>query len=77
LPDGAAPDGSFPGGFQGGPPPGGAGGEGFDPTSRLVEQLDLDAEDPVVIAALAVCQPILEGAFQPADGSTATTEVSG
>lgn len=74
LVDGATPPaGSIPaGGFAGGPPAdGGPGGEGFDPTSRVVEQLDLDAEDPVVIAALEVCQPILEGAFQPA--ATATT----
>jgi hypothetical protein len=73
FPDGAGPDGSIPGGFQGGPPPGGAGGDGFDPTSRLVEQLGLDAEDPAVAAALDVCQPVLQAAFQPADGSTEAT----
>jgi hypothetical protein len=74
--DGSVPtaaDGSLPpGGFQGGPPAGGGGGngQGFDPTARLVEQLGLDATDPAVAAALAKCQPILEAAFQPADGST-------
>jgi hypothetical protein len=83
--DGRAPDGSLPatggsvpeGGFEGGPPPdggaGGPGGDGFDPTARLVEQLGLDADDPAVSAALEVCQPILEAAFQPADGTTDTT----
>jgi len=74
---GATPaDGSVPpGGFQGGPPADGAGptGEGFDPTTRLVQRLGLDAEDPAVIAALGVCQPILEAALQPAaDGQTGT-----
>jgi len=75
-PTGSFPtDGSLPEGFEGGPPAdgGGPGGEGFDPSSRLVEQLGLDADDPEVSAALEICQPILEAAFQPADG-TATTE---
>lgn len=75
APDGsfpAAPDGSVPGGFAdsgdgSGPPAGGAApdGEGFDPTSRMIEQLGLDESDPAVTAALEVCQPVLESAFQP------------
>lgn len=64
----AAPDGSVPaGGFEGGPPAGGSApdGEGFDPSSRMIEQLGLDETDPAVAAALEVCQPVLEAAFQP------------
>jgi hypothetical protein len=81
---GAAPTGSIPagGGGFGGPPgggsapaggPGGAGG--FDPTDQIVEQLGLDDSDPAVSAALANCESILTGAFQPANGAdtTATT----
>jgi hypothetical protein len=70
--DGSMPtpaDGSVPtGGFQGGPPPaGGQGGAGFDPTSRIVEQLGLDADDPAVVAALDACESILTSAFQQPD----------
>jgi len=64
-----APGGSIPtGGFQGGPPPGGQGGgqggAGFDPTSRIVDQLGLDATDPAVAKALDACASILSSAFQ-------------
>lgn len=73
APDGSIPtpgDGSLPpGGFDGGPtgtPPDGQGfpgGEGFDPTSRLIEQLGLDESDPAVAAALEACQSIMDDAF--------------
>jgi hypothetical protein len=82
-PDGATgtpPDGSVPdGGFQGGPPAGGSipeggpGGEGFNPTDRLIEQLELDEDDPAVTAAIEVCQPALEAAFT-ATGDAASTD---
>lgn len=74
--------GSGGGGFTGGPPPGapdgggtGDGGppDGFNPTDRIIEQLGLDAEDPAVTAAIETCQPVLDQAFTPADGSTSTT----
>ena len=80
-PDGGIPPGggSVPdGGFQGGPPggsipDGGPGGEGFDPTDRLIEQLDLDEDDPAVTAAVEVCQPALENAFTaPTDETEGT-----
>jgi hypothetical protein len=74
-----APTGSIPagGGGFGGPggsvPAGGPGGAGgFDPTDQIVEQLGLDDSDPAVSAAIANCESILSGAFQPAD-TTATT----
>lgn len=74
IPAGATPpDGSIPaGGFQGGPPDGagGPGGGRFDPTDRIIEQLDLDAEDPAVAAAIESCQSILDGAFQPTETTT-------
>jgi hypothetical protein len=85
-PDGAAGTppggGSVPdGGFQGGPPAGGSipdggpGGEGFDPTDRLIQQLELDEDDPAVTAAVEVCQPALENAFTaPTDPPTDETE---
>jgi hypothetical protein len=82
-------DGSIPtppagggGGFQGGPPPGGSlpaggpGGGGFDPTTRILEQLGLDTTDPAVTAAVDACSAELDGAF-PAQGqgnATQTTE---
>jgi len=73
-----APDGSVPvGGFQGPPPganSGGQGGDGFDPTSRIVEQLGLDADDPAVATALDACESILTSAFQP--DTTDTTDAS-
>lgn len=69
VPGGDATGGSVPqGGFEGGPPADGEGppeGEGFDPTSRMIEQLGLDADDPAVTAALETCQPALEAAMQP------------
>jgi hypothetical protein len=75
-----APDGSVPpGGFNGTPPSfpaGGAnapGGAGFDPTTRLIERLGLDATDAKVKAALSSCQPALLAAFQNVTGSTTTT----
>lgn len=62
--DGSLPPGGF-GGPAGGSLPDGAapGGDGFDPTTRMIEQLGLDETDPTVTAALASCQPILDGAF--------------
>ncbi|MBI4935501.1 MAG: hypothetical protein HY828_16595 [Actinobacteria bacterium] len=75
-PGGPPADGSLPtppadggGGFQGGPPPdgsfpaGGPGGEGFDPTARILEQLGLDTTDPAVTAAVDSCSAVLDGAF--------------
>jgi hypothetical protein len=77
---GGAPDGSVPpGGFNGPPPsfPAGGGnapgGAGFDPTTRLIQRLGLDATDPKVKAALSSCQPALLAAFQNVTGSTTTT----
>jgi hypothetical protein len=74
-PDGSTPtDGSVPpGGFDGGPngtPPDGAapgapGGDGFDPTARLIEQLGLDSTDATVSAAMESCQSIMDNAFTP------------
>lgn len=70
------------GGFTGGPPPGAPDGNGdggppdggdFNPTDRIIEQLGLDATDPAVTAAVDACQPVLDQAFTPADGSTTTT----
>jgi len=74
IPAGATPaDGSVPtGGFAGPPPTGGGQGEGFDPTERIIERLDLDQSDPAVTAAISACQSILDGAFTP-NGSTTTT----
>jgi hypothetical protein len=85
-PNGSAPqgsaapggsDGSAPaGGFQGGPPPSGqagaAGGQGFDPTTRLLERLGLDPQDPAVAKAVSACSSALDGAF-PGRGATTTT----
>jgi hypothetical protein len=69
-PDGATDGTGTPG--QGGPPDGAGPGNG-DPSARLVEVLGLDADDPAVVAALEVCQPLLEDAFQaPADATTGT-----
>ncbi len=77
--DGAGPtpgDGDGPaGGFAGGGPPpggqgGGPGGEGFDPTDLLIEQLGLDQDDPEVAAALETCAPVLDAAFSLAPGDT-------
>ena len=71
---GSVPD----GGFQGGPPGGsipdvGPGGEGFDPTDRMIQQLELDEDDPAVTAAVEVCQPALENAFTaPTDETEGT-----
>jgi hypothetical protein len=74
VPAGATPgDGSVPsggGGGFGGPPgagngQGAGGGQGFDPTTRIIEQLGLDATDPAVTAAISSCQSILDSAFQP------------
>jgi len=70
---GSVPEGGFDGGPPGSPPEGGfqgPGGEGFDPTARIIEQLGLNADDPAVTAALDQCQSILTDAFQP----TTTTE---
>jgi hypothetical protein len=70
-PDVSLPPGGFDGGPNGTPPdgatgvPGGPGGEGFDPTARLIEQLGLDDTDPAVSAALTTCQPIMDDAFTP------------
>jgi hypothetical protein len=76
---GSVPD----GGFQGGPPAGGSipdggpGGEGFDPTDRLIQQLELDEDDPAVTAAVEVCQPALESAFTAPTDDAATDETEG
>lgn len=76
---GSVPD----GGFQGGPPAGGSipdggpGGEGFDPTDRLIQQLELDEDDPAVTAAVEVCQPALETAFTAPTDDAATDETEG
>jgi hypothetical protein len=68
-----------PGGFDG-PPPGGSrpndggngpGGAGFDPTTRMIERLNLDATDPTVQAAMTACKSILTNAF--ANNTTTTT----
>lgn len=80
-PDGPPAGGDIPepgsdGGFQGGPPPDQAGnGEGFDPTTRIIEQLGLDTTDPAVTAAVEICSSTLEGTFGgPNDSTGATTE---
>jgi hypothetical protein len=73
-------DGSVPGrGF--GPPPGSfdpgrnaPGGAGFDPTTRLLDRLGLDATDPTVKKAVSACTAIITKAFQQATGSTTTTQ---
>lgn len=80
LPDGSAPDatgatppdGSAPGGFEGGSDGGrrGPGGEGFDPTARIIERLGLDNSDPAVSAAITSCQSILAEAFRPTTTTT-------
>lgn len=71
--DGSLPPGGFDGGPNGAPPEGGQGGgpggDGFDPTAMLIAQLGLDDTDPAVTAALEICQPLMENAFQ-----TPTTE---
>lgn len=81
VPEGGTPPGADGAGQdgQGGPP---QGGEGFDPSDRIIEQLGLDADDPTVSAALDACQSLLDAAFQPADDSgdgsgAATTEEGG
>ena len=91
-PDGTAPDGAqpvtsgdVPGGFQppdgsapadGGGAAGGPGGEGFDPTERIIEQLELDDTDPAVTAALDACQAELDAAFTPSADSTDGTDTT-
>lgn len=60
---GAPPDGSIP--------TGGPGGEGFDPTARILDQLGLDSTDPTVKAALDTCESIMTEVFQ--QGTTSTT----
>jgi hypothetical protein len=87
APDGAAPQGTgdVPAGGFGTPPdgsaptgPGGPGGDGFDPTARIIEQLGLDDTDPAVTAALTTCQPELDAAFdQTGDGTAATDTTTG
>jgi hypothetical protein len=50
---GSVPEGCFQGGPPGGSiPEGGTRGEGFDPTDQLITQLELDEDDPAVIAAV-------------------------
>jgi hypothetical protein len=77
----SVPDGGFDGGPPGSAPDGATrpDGEGFDPTSRMIEQLGLDDTDPAVTAALEVCQPVLEAAFTASDSasSTDTTDAAG
>jgi hypothetical protein len=72
--NGGAPDGSGPagGGFRGGGFGGGSGpgGQGFNPTTRLIQQLGLDTTDPKVQAAVTACQPIITQAFTSATSTT-------
>ena len=76
---GSVPD----GGFQGGPPPGGSipeggpGGEGFDPTDRLIQQLELDEDDPAVTAAVEVCQAGTRDCVHRATDDAPTDETEG
>jgi hypothetical protein len=72
-------DGSRPAGGFGGPPPGGSppngnapGGAGFDPTTRLIERLGLDTNDPAVKTAVDACKSIITDAFGQ-NSTTATT----
>ena len=67
-------------GGVGGPPPGGSmpngdghghGPDGFDPTARIIEHLNLDANDTTVKAALTACTPVLT------NGLTTTTTTTG
>lgn len=78
--NGGATNGSVPPGGFDGPPPGGSrpndngngpGGAGFDPTTRMIERLGLDATDPTVKSALTACQDILTKAFT--NNTTTTT----
>jgi hypothetical protein len=64
------------GGF-GGPPPDGGGRGGFDPTTRTIEQLGLDADDPDVAAAVEACKSLLESAFQPQTSSASGAPTAG
>ncbi len=62
------------GGTTDGPPEGGRGqrdGEFGDRASRLAERMELDPEDPEVIAAVEVCQPILDEALGGGAGGVA------
>jgi hypothetical protein len=63
APGATTPDGpGFKGGPDGGPP---RDGKGFDPTSRIMERLNLDTNDPKVSAAVDKCKPVLTKAFTP------------
>ena len=58
-----------------GPPPGATGprgGQGFDPTRRLMRDLNLDESDPKVKAAVDACQPALTAAITDATNTTTT-----
>jgi hypothetical protein len=72
--NGPPPGGGPTGGFAVPIGPGNGAGavEGFDPTERIIEQLELDEDDPAVTAAIDACNPILESAFEP-ESSTDTT----
>jgi hypothetical protein len=81
-----APGGGRPGAGDGAPTPPADGsaperGEGQragnfgDRTSRLAEGLDLDPDDPAVIAALDACSPIIDNAF--GGPGAAATEAEG
>lgn len=69
---GQAAEGQDGNGFEGGTRPdrgeggGGVGGAGFDPTARLIQQLDIDDTDPVASAALETCQTTLDAVFSGA-----------
>lgn len=55
-----------------GPPPGESGprgGQGFDPTRRLMRQLDLDETDPAVKAAVDACEPALTASIESLRGN--------
>jgi hypothetical protein len=67
TPSATTPDGpGFRNGPDGGPDRGPRrDGQGFDPTSRIIERLNLDSTDPNVKAAIDKCQPVLVKAFTP------------
>jgi hypothetical protein len=76
-PGGTIVDGGFQVAVPIGGPPGGPGSEGFDPTTRIIEQLGLDDTDPAVTAALDVCRPLLDDAMAPRTDVVTATTVAG
>lgn len=58
-----------------GPPPGESGprgGQGFDPTRRLMRELNLDETDPKVTAAVDACEPALTASITDATNTSTT-----